>query len=505
MITIMLLAAVGVVLYMKINETEPAIPPGVPEWSAGPLDIGGSSGTSGDGSSAAGLADVDLAEAPAFAPGAATANAASAPAGGDAPAWTPGPLAASEPPKDEPAAPPAGNQDAATAAGASEEQAAATPPIPPLPDAAANEQTAAAPADASALLSGTAAADAPLFVPVETTPIAAAGAVEATPPSKASNLDHAPAEVPPMTAPVASTGSAPAAPASDSANPVADAAIPAGIAAAAVAAAATSGEGKPDAASATPAADSGTPHASEAAGSKTLTYASVRVAVQAALDRGELAQALLQLSDWYDDPSLTPAETQEVDALLSQLAGSVIYDGPPSHRLEPAYIVQPGEALPDIAKKHEVSPELLAKINGIAPAAPLQPGQELKVVRGPFAAVIELGKRKMTLMLDRRYAGKFDIEIDPTAAIEDGLWKVQQKDLTPTVRGLYGEPSGPSEERSLLLINESDATKTVVIRGPGSGDPTATPPAGRVIRLNSTDVADLYDILSEGSRVTVRR
>ena len=44
--TITLLAVVGVVLYMKINETEPVIPEGVGEWSS-QLDIGADGGAAG--------------------------------------------------------------------------------------------------------------------------------------------------------------------------------------------------------------------------------------------------------------------------------------------------------------------------------------------------------------------------------------------------------------------------------------------------------------------------
>jgi len=39
-------------------------------------------------------------------------------------------------------------------------------------------------------------------------------------------------------------------------------------------------------------------------------FSATRKHVQAALDRGELSQALLLLSDWYGDPSLSPSATE---------------------------------------------------------------------------------------------------------------------------------------------------------------------------------------------------
>lgn len=232
-------------------------------------------------------------------------------------------------------------------------------------------------------------------------------------------------------------------------------------------------------------------------------FASTRLTVQAALDRGELSQGLLLLSDWYGDPSLSPEETKEVNTLLSQLAGSVIYSR--EHRLEPPYLVQAGENLRGIAQKYDVPWPLLAKINGLSDPDSLQPGQELKVMRGPFEAKIDLGQRRMTLMLDRRYAGEFPLEVEPTTSVEQGHWTVNQKMLTPGDASL-SNPSAGDKNKSIMLNSASgDSSQIVLIRGSGATGPTTTDPTGRVIRMKNSDVDDVYDILTIGSRVTIRR
>lgn len=444
--TIALLAAVGVFLYMKINESEPKLSPEMEEISTMTLDVGGVDGIASPpltmGATAAtppALSGGD--QAPPFSsvganPSAATTTAASpaAPADDAAPPWTPGPLAVGD--ASSTTAPTTPQAEAATTPTADAESSpvarsadpAAVPEMPPLPGAAAKLETTATAAPA---VDGIAAA--------------AVGA--------------------------AAVGTAAAGAASGANDPVTPTPV-----------------SKPEM-TAAPAASS--------------MFAAARVAVQGALDRGELAQALLLLSDWYGDPSLSPAETKEVNDLLAQLAGSVIYDGK-GHRLEPPYIVQAGDTLESIAAKHNVPWQLLAKINGISTAGPLPPGHELKVIKGPFSAVVELGKRKMTLMLDRRYAGQFPLEIDPTASVEEGEWKVDQKLLTPAGGGVYGAPT--SEDRSLLLANLANPSgPTAIVRGSGSADPVSPEPRGRVLRLKDNDVADVFDILSEGSRVTIRR
>ncbi len=234
-------------------------------------------------------------------------------------------------------------------------------------------------------------------------------------------------------------------------------------------------------------------------------FSTTRLAVQAALDRGELSQALLLLSDWYGDPSLSPAETQEVDLLLSQLAGSVIYST--EHRLEPPYMVQAGEGLQEIAQRFNVPWQLLAKINGLSSPDGLQPGQQLKVVRGPFSALVDLSQRRLTLMLDRRYAGQFAIEVDPTTSVEEGHWSVNQKLITPGNVGQMGSaPTTPTDQKSIMMTNTSGgASQIAILRGANGSAPGSTDPAGRVIRLKIQDVGDVYEILSLGSQVVIRR
>lgn len=237
---------------------------------------------------------------------------------------------------------------------------------------------------------------------------------------------------------------------------------------------------------------------------QTSLFAATRTAVQAALDRGELSQALLLLSDWYGDPSLTPAETTEVNQLLSQLAGTVIYSNEP--RLEAPYLVQAGETLQQIAAKYDVPWQLLAKINGLASPDALQTGQELKVIPGPFNAKIDISARELTLMLGRRYAGRFPIEFDPSLTVEDGNWLVDQKPITPT-GGLYSASPGESgESRSIVLSNPSAVGGQVaVLRSASGSSQVASEPVARTIKLKQDDANDLYDILSVGSRVTIRR
>jgi LysM repeat protein len=213
--------------------------------------------------------------------------------------------------------------------------------------------------------------------------------------------------------------------------------------------------------------------------------------IKTALDRGELARAHQLLSKWHDDPSLTPAEAEQVDTLLSQLAGTVVYSA--EHQLEPARVVKPGETLQSIAEEYSVPWQLLAKINGIASADQVRPGQELKVVRGPFSAVVDLNRKQMTLMVDGRYAGKFPVTAADVPQLGEGEWVVTGCTDAPRVMIL----NRPSEAAANL------AMKSVLL---GASTSSEIKQLGiPMVNFSSSDSNEVTEILSVGSRVVIRR
>jgi LysM repeat protein len=219
-------------------------------------------------------------------------------------------------------------------------------------------------------------------------------------------------------------------------------------------------------------------------------FAAAWQAVEMALERDELTRAHRMLSQWRAEPNLSPAERQQVEGLLSQLAGSVVYSN--EHRLEPAYVVQPGETLATIAEDYNVPWQLLAKINGVETVDAVQPGQQLKVIRGPFNAEVDLARGEVVLLLDERYAGRFPVHVEGQAPTT-GEWRVGQKRLDAPNQPVVGEGQK-------VVLENLTGEQVELSAGP-------TPPLGARGRLTiaSNDLADLYDILSVGSAVTVRR
>ena len=223
--------------------------------------------------------------------------------------------------------------------------------------------------------------------------------------------------------------------------------------------------------------------------------ASLMNRVNEELAAGHLVEAHLMLSQCHSNPALPPDQAQQVVQLLDQLAGTVIYSR--EHLLEQPYTVKPTDTLEQIAQQYNVPAGLLAKINGLDPRAPLRPGQELKVLRGPFDATIDLNNHELTLTLGgQRYAGRFSIGVGPQLRQDHGTFLVTDKTDTSAF------PAGQNKTLGTRWIGLGS---DMGIHGAAQPQPGGQNVNQGCISLGRRDIEDLYDILSIGSKVTLRR
>lgn len=206
---------------------------------------------------------------------------------------------------------------------------------------------------------------------------------------------------------------------------------------------------------------------------------------QSLLAAGKLVEALRELSRWYDHPALSPPDQNQLVEILGQLAGTVIYS--PDPWLGPPYVVQPGDTLEHIADGCQVPWQLLAKINGIHSSVQLNPGEHLKVIRGPFHAQLNLQQQWLALFVDGMYAGRFPVQGGRETQKPDGTY--------PVAKFAVDNPSNVARRPYVSLGGDLHLCVP---------DDAGTPGVGAV-RINDRDMADVFDILSERSQVTVRR
>lgn len=213
------------------------------------------------------------------------------------------------------------------------------------------------------------------------------------------------------------------------------------------------------------------------------------------LTAGRYAEALAGLSVWYDDPSLGLEESQRLEDLLGQLAGTVIYSQ--QDLLLPPHVVAPGETLATVAAPLGVAPQLLAKINGIDDPLRLVPGEHLKVIRGPFDAVVSISRRRLSLQLGGNYAGSFPVLVGRQYLARVG----GALPVAEVSRGAGpAAPVGTATLRRSIVLGEGLVIEAV-------DDPTVVsdnvPPSSLIV--SARDLDELIDILGPGSRVLVRQ
>jgi hypothetical protein len=220
------------------------------------------------------------------------------------------------------------------------------------------------------------------------------------------------------------------------------------------------------------------------------------------LAAGRYAEALAVLSTWHDDPSLGLEESQRLEDLLGQLAGTVIYSQ--QDLLLPPYVVQQGETLLSIAAPLAVPWQLLAKINGVSDPARLVPGETLKLVRGPFDAVVSVSRRRLSLQVGGNYAGSFPVVVGrqirervgsavPVVAIEPGDAPAEQ--TGPATQVAWAQPGSKS-------IGLADGLAIESVADPATVSEDSIPATSLIVA--DRDIAELADILGQGSRVLVR-
>jgi hypothetical protein len=236
--------------------------------------------------------------------------------------------------------------------------------------------------------------------------------------------------------------------------------------------------------------------------------------VRKRLDEGKFAEAQLALSILYGNPDLSADQLKQITDLLDQLAGTVIYSR--QHLLAPAYVTQPGDTIDTVAQKYNLPWQLLANINGLMPPGalyddtatknqPLPVGKQLKVLQGPFDAVIHLDKRELTLMVQKRYAARFRIGVGRDQPKLEGEYTVRNKTLNPSYYGPDGVNIGPADPKNPLGPAWIGLTDRIGIHGTADPQSIGRDNNRGTISVSDQDLQNLYGILSVGSRVTIMR
>ena len=220
-------------------------------------------------------------------------------------------------------------------------------------------------------------------------------------------------------------------------------------------------------------------------------------AAQRLVEAGDDIEAHRLMSEWYwKEPASRPA-------FIAQLEQSAkkIYLQPQPHFMDP-HIVQSGQMLSTIAKEYHVPWEYLAKLNR-TDAKRIKPGQKLKVIKGPFSAVVDLSDFELTIHAHGYFVKRYQVGIGRDNSSPNGSFKVLDKLPDPTYYGPtkiieHDDPENPLGEYWISIGDSFGIHGTIDPNSIGKAESEGC------IRLRNEDIAEVYDFLSLGSEVTIR-
>ncbi|NOT01397.1 MAG: L,D-transpeptidase family protein [Phycisphaerales bacterium] len=179
------------------------------------------------------------------------------------------------------------------------------------------------------------------------------------------------------------------------------------------------------------------------------------------------------------------------------------------------YTVQPGDSLGKIATAHDVTADLLARINNISDVNRIGAGQRLKVIRGPFHARVTKSTHTIDVFLGTVFVDHFKVGLGADDATPTGAWVVRNKLTNPTYYPPRSgdivsadDPANPLGERWIGLEGvDGNAVGQMRYGIHGTVEPDSI---GRnaslgCVRLYNEDVEFLYDLLIVNkSKVEIR-
>ena len=251
-----------------------------------------------------------------------------------------------------------------------------------------------------------------------------------------------------------------------------------------------------------------------------ISYSSTQplVDAKAKFDAGQLLHARRILNTALRDNVLTDFnDVAAAKAMLSEINQTVVFSPKrfADDEFGGTYVVQAGNRLQKIAQNHEITWELLGRVNGLSDPRKMRAGQTLKLVKGPFHAVVDKSDFTLEVYLGGLpgdsasvYVTSFKVGLGADDSTPTGTWIVQGKLKNPAYFSPRGEgvieaddPANPLGEYWLSLEGidgHALSKQSYGIHGTIEPDSIGRQASMGCIRMHNEDVGRLFELLVEG-------
>jgi LysM repeat protein len=186
---------------------------------------------------------------------------------------------------------------------------------------------------------------------------------------------------------------------------------------------------------------------------------------------------------------------------LESTAAKIFTD--PHQHFSPPYLVQPGDTLESIGQQYSIPWQYLSRLNRIEPKE-LQAGQELKVMKGPFSAVVDLARFELTIHAHGYYVHRYPVGIGHADSTPVGEFQVQERLENPTWFGPNGEQVDADDPQNPLGEYWIGLGDHIGIHGTIDPDSIGTNRSRGCIHMRDNDIAEVFGLLGPGSSVRIR-
>lgn len=216
------------------------------------------------------------------------------------------------------------------------------------------------------------------------------------------------------------------------------------------------------------------------------------------IDDGNYIDAQNELSRWFWQ---VPAEREKLLSDLNRMAQSLYFS--PQPQFYDPYVVKPGDQLRVVGQRYKLSWEYLSKLNRVD-ARKIRMGQKLKVVPGPFAAIVFLDRYELVVHLNGSFVKSYRVGVGKDGTTPQGTFTVKNKMVDPTYYGPEGviahdDPKNPLGERWIDIGDSYGIHGTIDPESIGRNESRGC------IRMLNLDVEEVYDFLVIGSEVKIQK
>jgi len=238
----------------------------------------------------------------------------------------------------------------------------------------------------------------------------------------------------------------------------------------------------------------------------------------------DLLAARRLLVQAIDTKKLSLAEHDDVLRRLNEINDVVVFSNRKfiSDEYAIQHVVKPGELMQKIAASYDITWKFIGRLNGISDPRKLQAGKSLKIIKGPFHAMVSKSNYTLDLYIGKPtepgavFVKRLRVGLGESDSTPTGEWKVDTKLENPRYYNPRSEgprviepddPKNPLGERWIALLGatgQAVGKTSYGIHGTIEPDSIGQKKSLGCIRMLNEDVELVYDMLIPGkSTVTV--